>query len=466
MSRLPGHTGRWRQFLANGQHLGDQRPASLAGRPPDPHQRPGRGSSRPQAAPRQLRRILPPAAPGGSRGGRLCRGKTLPHAFRRRLRPLAGAQVVAFETASLPPRSASPWPPSAAAPSTAPSRCRWAKALGRVVDGVGRPLDGRARSIPATSCRPCRAAPSTPWPAPPSNSRSLDVGIRAINALLTVGRGQRMGLVCRFRRGQIRAARHDGPLHRGRRHRRRLIGERGREVKEFIEILGDRRHAPRRRRRRPRRHRADASPGRRLRHHHRRIFPRPGQNRFCSSWIRSPATPWPSAKSPWPSANRPPPGVIRPRSSPACRNWSSGPATAQEGGGRSPPSTPSRRRRRPAGSHRRRSPGHPRRPICPVPRTLADAGHYPAVDIEQSISRALVNWSTPPRPDPSLQGALCPLPAFPRPHFGWRLRSRLRTSSSTRRSPYLSRMEAFLQQQLRDERADFASSAGHLQSLL
>jgi flagellum-specific ATP synthase len=64
--------------------------------------------------------------------------------------------------------------------------------LGRVVDAAGRPLDGRgpldiAREVPLA------AAPINPLMRAPIDS-VLDVGVRAINALLTVGRGQRMGL--------------------------------------------------------------------------------------------------------------------------------------------------------------------------------------------------------------------------------------------------------------------------------
>ena len=64
--------------------------------------------------------------------------------------------------------------------------------LGRVVDGNGRPLDSLgtldtklARSLVSRPLNPLQRAPI---------DRSLDVGIRAINALLTVGRGQRLGL--------------------------------------------------------------------------------------------------------------------------------------------------------------------------------------------------------------------------------------------------------------------------------
>ena len=44
--------------------------------------------------------------------------------------------------------------------------------------------------------------------------KPLDTGVRAINAMLTVGRGQRIGLFAGTGVGKIGAARHDGALHR------------------------------------------------------------------------------------------------------------------------------------------------------------------------------------------------------------------------------------------------------------
>jgi flagellum-specific ATP synthase len=109
--------------------------------------------------------------------------------------------------------------------------------LGRILDGAGRPLDllgplNLAHQVPLHS-RPCNPLSRAPI------RQVLDVGVRAINALLTVGRGQRMGLfagsgigksillgmMARFTSADVIVV--------------GLIGERGREVKEFIEnILG------------------------------------------------------------------------------------------------------------------------------------------------------------------------------------------------------------------------------------
>ncbi len=109
--------------------------------------------------------------------------------------------------------------------------------LGRVLDGTGRPLDGKAPPR-ALVRRPLNGIPINPLARRPIRT-PLDVGVRAINALLTVGRGQRMGLfagsgvgksvllgmMTRFTEADVVVV--------------GLIGERGREVKEFIEnILG------------------------------------------------------------------------------------------------------------------------------------------------------------------------------------------------------------------------------------
>lgn len=109
--------------------------------------------------------------------------------------------------------------------------------LGRILDAQGHPLDGKG-PLEAKQRAPLVTPPINPLERSPINS-VLDVGVRAINALLTVGRGQRMGLfagsgvgksvllgmMARFTQADIIIV--------------GLIGERGREVKDFIEnILG------------------------------------------------------------------------------------------------------------------------------------------------------------------------------------------------------------------------------------
>ncbi|MDP2963172.1 MAG: flagellar protein export ATPase FliI [Sulfurimicrobium sp.] len=109
--------------------------------------------------------------------------------------------------------------------------------LGRVIDGAGRPLD--ALGPLQTDCTvPLQSRPFNPLARAPIRD-VLNVGVRAINALLSVGRGQRMGLFAGSGIGKSvllgMMARYTSAdvIVVG------LIGERGREVKEFIEnILG------------------------------------------------------------------------------------------------------------------------------------------------------------------------------------------------------------------------------------
>jgi flagellum-specific ATP synthase len=105
--------------------------------------------------------------------------------------------------------------------------------LGRVLDSEGQPLDGLGRlrdvtrkSLRATSINPLLREPIR---------EPLDVGVRAINSLLAVGRGQRLGLfagtgvgkstllgmMTRFTQADVVVV--------------GLVGERGREVREFID---------------------------------------------------------------------------------------------------------------------------------------------------------------------------------------------------------------------------------------
>ncbi|MCS3455329.1 flagellar protein export ATPase FliI [Aeromonas rivuli] len=109
--------------------------------------------------------------------------------------------------------------------------------LGRVIDGIGQPLDGLGPIIAAQTVQfaQTRINPLARRPI----HKPMDVGVRAINAVLTVGQGQRMGLFAgsgvgksvllgMMTRGSVADVVVVG-----------LIGERGREVKEFIEdILG------------------------------------------------------------------------------------------------------------------------------------------------------------------------------------------------------------------------------------
>ena len=64
--------------------------------------------------------------------------------------------------------------------------------LGRVIDGAGRPLDSKG-PLGCTDSVDMQAELINPLQRKPI-SEVLDVGIRAINSVLTVGRGQRLGL--------------------------------------------------------------------------------------------------------------------------------------------------------------------------------------------------------------------------------------------------------------------------------
>lgn len=109
--------------------------------------------------------------------------------------------------------------------------------LGRVLDGSGKPLD-QLGPLQNPSKGPLHSRPFNPLERA-SIDTPLDVGVRAINSLLSVGRGQRMGLfagsgvgksvllgmMARYTSADVTVV--------------GLIGERGREVKEFInDILG------------------------------------------------------------------------------------------------------------------------------------------------------------------------------------------------------------------------------------
>jgi len=105
--------------------------------------------------------------------------------------------------------------------------------VGRVVDGLGRPIDGRG-PLATRLTRPVDSDPPPPLSRPPI-SEPLGVGVRAIDGLLTVGRGQRLGIFAGSGVGKstlmsmiARNAQADVAVIA-------LVGERGREVRQFIE---------------------------------------------------------------------------------------------------------------------------------------------------------------------------------------------------------------------------------------
>jgi len=105
--------------------------------------------------------------------------------------------------------------------------------LGRVIDGLGEPIDEKGPIL----CReeyPLQAAPPPPLTRPRIKD-SLYVGVRAIDGLITIGSGQRIGIMAGSGVGKstllsmiARNTEADVSVIA-------LVGERGREVKEFIE---------------------------------------------------------------------------------------------------------------------------------------------------------------------------------------------------------------------------------------
>ena len=110
--------------------------------------------------------------------------------------------------------------------------------LGRVVDGMGRPMDGKG-PLRDTIPRPVEPEPIDPLQREPID-QPLATGVRAIDAMLSVGRGQRLGI---FSAPGVGKSTLLGTMAR---HTSAdvsviaLVGERGREVREFLkDTLGE-----------------------------------------------------------------------------------------------------------------------------------------------------------------------------------------------------------------------------------
>ena len=105
--------------------------------------------------------------------------------------------------------------------------------LGRIVDGLGRPLDSKPPLLSAEQ-KLVDHDPPLPTERPPIE-RVMETGVRAIDAMLSIGSGQRvgifagtgvgkstlLGMIARYTRADVNVI--------------CLVGERGREVREFIE---------------------------------------------------------------------------------------------------------------------------------------------------------------------------------------------------------------------------------------
>lgn len=375
-----------------------------------------------------------------------------------------GSRVVAFETPTLPPQIDGAPPFRRRAIDRAKQVPVGEELLGRVLDGVGRPLDNKG-PLSTSHSRSLQSRPVNPM-SRAAIEQPLDVGIRAINALLTVGRGQRMGLfagsgvgksvllgmMARYTEAEVIVV--------------GLIGERGREVKEFIEqILGEAGMeravvvaAP-----------ADTGPLMRLQGAAyattiAEYFRDQGKHVLL---IMDSLTRYAMAQREIalaigePPATRGYPPSVFARLPQLVERAGNGPegggsitafyTVLAEGDDQQDPI---------ADSARAILDGH-----IVLSRTLADAGHYPAIDIEQSISRAMVNLIE--------QSHLEQIRRF-KVLFARYQRSRDLISVGAYApgsDPVLDqainlypRMEAFLQQQL-TEQSTFAESAGALATL-
>lgn len=149
-----------------------------------------------------------------------------------------GAKVVPAEYTGATPRIGSVQHPRRRASDRTKHISVGPELLGRVLNGAGEPLD-RYGPLHCNHSVPLYSRPFNPLERAPIE-KTLDVGVRAINTLLSVGRGQRMGLfagsgvgksvllgmMARYTSADVIVV--------------ALIGERGREVQEFIEtILGE-----------------------------------------------------------------------------------------------------------------------------------------------------------------------------------------------------------------------------------
>lgn len=105
--------------------------------------------------------------------------------------------------------------------------------IGKVLDSMGNPIDGTVLPKGLMTV-PTEQDPPNPLTRPPINER-LEVGVKAIDGMLTVGNGQRVGIFAGSGVGKSTLL---GMIARNTQADLNviaLIGERGREVREFIE---------------------------------------------------------------------------------------------------------------------------------------------------------------------------------------------------------------------------------------
>lgn len=106
--------------------------------------------------------------------------------------------------------------------------------LGRVVDFQGKPIDGKGPIEKNTESLSIFGEVINPLDRPPIN-QSLDTGIHAINTFMTVGKGQRLAIMAGSGVGKSVTLGMMAQNTKADVNVIALIGERGREVREFIE---------------------------------------------------------------------------------------------------------------------------------------------------------------------------------------------------------------------------------------
>ncbi len=109
---------------------------------------------------------------------------------------------------------------------------------GRIIDAVGNPLDGGA-PVEYTEAVPISGTPVNPLTRP-KISEPIELGVKAIDGILTIGKGQRMGIFAGSGVGKSTLMGMIARKVKADINVIALVGERGREVREFIENdLGD-----------------------------------------------------------------------------------------------------------------------------------------------------------------------------------------------------------------------------------
>jgi len=105
--------------------------------------------------------------------------------------------------------------------------------IGRIIDGIGRPIDGKG-PLPAGTLRPLHCAPPNPLTRQ-RISKPFQTGVKALDLFTPVGCGQRLGIFAGSGVGKSTLL---GMIARGAESEINviaLVGERGRELREFIE---------------------------------------------------------------------------------------------------------------------------------------------------------------------------------------------------------------------------------------